>query len=103
MMEELRELFGSYSIYDAVNNLDGTEQHHNSTIVQKSVKLGKQLKEMADGDRWKVMEDFWADAIIHAAAVHYTTKQHMQRLENGGEFLTHIWALLAHTGILDGA
>jgi hypothetical protein len=50
-----------------------------------------------------VLQDFWAKTTIHAAKSHShsTTKQHMQHLESGGEFLTHIWALLAHAGILD--
>jgi len=48
-----------------------------------------------------VLKDFWAETIIHAAASHYIAKQHMQHLENGGEFLTHIWALLSHAGILN--
>jgi hypothetical protein len=85
-----------------MKNLQGTEEGDNpTTVFKKGVKLGKQLEEMTDGDRWFVMQDFWAKKIIHAADLHYTTKQHMQQLENGGEFLTHIWALLAHAGILD--
>jgi hypothetical protein len=48
-----------------------------------------------------VLQDFWAKTTIFAAKSHYTTKQHMQHLESGGEFLTHIWALLAHAGILN--
>jgi hypothetical protein len=85
-----------------MKNLQGTEEGDNPTTVsKKGVKLGKQLEKMADGVRWFVMEDFWAKKILHAADLHYTTKQHMQHLENGGEFLTHIWALLAHAGILD--
>ncbi|OQU88413.1 hypothetical protein SORBI_3002G028632 [Sorghum bicolor] len=104
--EEGDELFGScihsWERYYKMKNLQGTEEGDNpTTVFKKGVKLGKQLEEMTDGDRWFVMQDFWAKKIIHAADLHYTTKQHMQQLENGGEFLTHIWALLAHAGILD--
>jgi hypothetical protein len=78
-----------------------TEQEDDArNIFQKGIKLGKQLERMADGDRWKALQDFWAKTTIHAAKSHYTTKQHMQHLESGGEFLTHIWVLLAHAGIL---
>ncbi|ONM51242.1 hypothetical protein ZEAMMB73_Zm00001d018759 [Zea mays] len=78
-----------------------TEQEDDArNIFHKGIELGKQLERMADGDRWKALQDFWAKTTIHAAKSHYTTKQHMQHLESGGEFLTHIWALLAHAGIL---
>eukprot|EP00267_Zea_mays_P044524 XP_020396721.1 uncharacterized protein LOC103631927 [Zea mays] len=98
-----RKLFGfSDSVsHDRMRNLQGTGEEDNPRkILQKGIKLGKQLERMADGDRWKALQDFWAKTTIHAAKSHYTTKQHMQHLESGGEFLTHIWALLAHAGIL---
>jgi hypothetical protein len=98
-----RKLFGfSDSVsHDRMRNLQGTGEEDNPRkIFQKGIKLGKQLERMADGDRWKALQDFWAKTTIHAAKSHYTTKQHMQHLESGGEFLTHIWVLLAHAGIL---
>ncbi|VAH41718.1 hypothetical protein VPH35_026643 [Triticum aestivum] len=83
--------------------LDGTEEGDDPvTVLEKGVKLGKQLASMPDVlERWKVMEDFWAETIIYVAPSHSTGKQHMQHLESGGEFLTHIWALLSHAGILN--
>jgi hypothetical protein len=103
VVEERTQLFGLLPvIYDEMKNLQGTrEEDDPRKIFQKGVKLGKQLERMADGDRWEVLQDFWAKTTILAAKSHYTTKQHMQHLESGGEFLTHIWALLAHAGILN--
>ena len=49
--------------------------------------------------RWKVMAEFWAETIIHIVASD-SVKVHMERLEQGGEFLAHVWALLNHAGIL---
>jgi len=106
VIEEHKKLFGSCyklpAIYNEMKKLKGTEEEEDGTMTmfQRGVKLGKQLEGKADGDRWEVLKDFWAETIIIAAASHYTTKQHMQHLENGGEFLTHIWALLSHAGIL---
>lgn len=72
------------------------------TVFGKGVKLGKQLEDMLDEEqRWKAMADFWAKTIIYIAPSHITAKEHMRQLENGGEFLTHIWALLSHAGILN--
>ncbi|CAD6221380.1 unnamed protein product [Miscanthus lutarioriparius] len=106
VMDYRRKLSGFFyrlpEIYSKMKNLEGTQEEDDPrTMFQKGVKLGKQLERMPDRDRWEVLEDFWPKMIIHAAASHYTAKQHMQHLENGGEFLTHIWALLAHAGILN--
>lgn len=77
------------------------EEDNPTKMFQKGLKLGKQLKSPhTDADSWEVLKDFWTEIIIHVAASHYSTKQHMQHLENGGEFLTHVWALVAHAGIL---
>jgi hypothetical protein len=105
VVEERTELFrldSTTNIYDEMKDLQGTgEEDDPRKIFQKGIKLGKQLGRMEDGDHWEVLQDFWAKTTIHAAKSHYTTKQHMQHLESGGEFLTHIWALLAHAGILN--
>eukprot|EP00267_Zea_mays_P025052 XP_008651982.2 uncharacterized protein LOC103631911 [Zea mays] len=99
---ELLRLDSTTNIYDKMKDLQGTgEEDDPRKIFHKGVKLGKQLGRMEDGDHWEVLQDFWAKTTIHAAKSHYTTKQHMQHLESGGEFLTHIWALLAHAGILN--
>ncbi|VAH25964.1 unnamed protein product [Triticum turgidum subsp. durum] len=104
--KERKQLFGSYKdseVYDKMKKLDGTEEGDDpATVFKKGVKLGKQLASMTDVlERWKMMEDFWAQTILYVAPAHSTAKQHMQHLENGGEFLTHIWALLSHAGILN--
>jgi hypothetical protein len=113
VMEERTELLGSFyrisMIYSKMKNLEGTKDEDNPRkIFQKGVKLGKQLKRLPDGDRWEVLEDFWAETIIHAAKSHYTAKQHMQHLEDGGEFLVRLisyqddptvtWALNSRPG-----
>ena len=101
VMVECKDHFGYYfSLFDIYTSMTQEEEDDNRKIFQKGVKLDKQLERMPYGDRWEVLQDFWAETIIHVAASHYTTKQHMLRLENGGEFLTHIWALLSLAGIL---
>lgn len=106
--KECKQFFGSCNckaseMYNKMKNIEGTQEGDDPvTIFKKGVKLGKQLASMPDElQRWKVMGDFWAETIIYVAPSHSTAKQHMQHLENGGEFLTHIWALLSHAGILN--
>jgi hypothetical protein len=52
-----------------------------------------------DDERWRVMAEFWVETIVYIAPSD-NAKAHMERLAQGGEFLTHVWALLTHAGIL---
>jgi hypothetical protein len=45
------------------------------------------------------MAEFWVETILYVAPSD-NAAAHMERLARGGEFLTHIWALLTHAGIL---
>ncbi|CAO2187509.1 unnamed protein product [Urochloa humidicola] len=71
-----------------------------TSVFSKGVKLGKQLEEMEEGTRWKVLADFWAEKMLYVAPSD-NVKEHIERLANGGEFITHLWALLTHAGILE--
>ncbi|CAM0884758.1 unnamed protein product [Alopecurus aequalis] len=78
---------------------DSQDRHEDVSILMTAAeKLGNQLKDMPDGvDPWKVLADFWTEKILYVAPSD-NVKAHMERLANGGEFLTHIWALLTHAG-----
>lgn len=65
----------------------------------KGIQLGKQLEEIDHAERWKILADLWTEMILYIAPSD-NAKDHIQNLANGGEFLTHLWALLSHAGIL---
>ncbi|XP_042514521.1 uncharacterized protein LOC122089116 [Macadamia integrifolia] len=70
------------------------------TITAMGVKLAKELMDIGDQElRWKVLADFWAEMILFLAPSDNATS-HAEQLVNGGEFLTHLWTLLSHAGIL---
>ncbi|CAD6334605.1 unnamed protein product [Miscanthus lutarioriparius] len=77
------------------------EDHNNDTIFFRGLKLGKELEDHIDNEeiRWKVLAEFWAEIILYVAPSD-NVRGHVERLANGGEFITHIWALLSHAGIL---
>lgn len=76
------------------------EQQRNTSFVL-GIWLGKKLEEIADdGRRWKILADLWTEMILYIAPSD-NARDHIQHLANGGEFLTHLWALLTHAGILD--
>jgi hypothetical protein len=77
-----------------------TTKKKKDTIFITGLKLGKELEEIEDEVLlWKVLAEFWAETIIYIAPSD-NVKAHMERLAQGGEFLTHVWALLTHAGIL---
>nr|XP_034581299.1 uncharacterized protein LOC117844663 isoform X2 [Setaria viridis] len=69
-------------------------------IFHKGMRLGKQLEGMEEGARWKVLADFWAEMLLYLAPSD-NVKEHVECLAKGGEFITHLWALLTHAGILE--
>nr|XP_040247276.1 uncharacterized protein LOC120965473 isoform X2 [Aegilops tauschii subsp. strangulata] len=97
-VEAVTVLEKSTSKYEEMKNL--TLPQETKTIFDSGVKLGRQLEEMEEGARWKVMADFWAEMILYVAPSD-NVNEHIEQLARGGEFITHLWALLSHAGILE--
>ncbi|CAO2147842.1 unnamed protein product [Urochloa humidicola] len=71
------------------------------TTFQQGVRLGRQLEQLPDVSlRWKVMADFWAETILYVASADNKATVHIELLAQGGEFVTHLWALLCNAGIV---
>ncbi|XBJ27651.1 hypothetical protein VPH35_004885 [Triticum aestivum] len=88
-------------------NQDGKkEENLDDTILKKGADLGKKMAEAFSGDKpedlWRFLSEFWAGFVIHLAAS-TRASQHKIFLSSGGEFITHLWALLTHAGILGDA
>jgi hypothetical protein len=45
-----------------------------------------------------VLALLWVQTLLYAAP-YGDVRAHLQRLSQGGEFITHLWALLYHIGI----
>ena len=72
-----------------------------NATLKKASKLGRQLvEELADEElTWKVLAEFWAELILYLAPSENATAQ-AKSLRSGGEFITVLWALLGHAGIV---
>uniref|UniRef100_A0ACD5Y998 Uncharacterized protein n=1 Tax=Avena sativa TaxID=4498 RepID=A0ACD5Y998_AVESA len=67
-------------------------------LLLKGATLGMALESMEN--RWDLLADFWAEMIVYVAPS-ANVAGHVQLLAQGGEFVTHVWALLMHAGILE--
>uniref|UniRef100_A0ACD5VHW8 Uncharacterized protein n=2 Tax=Avena sativa TaxID=4498 RepID=A0ACD5VHW8_AVESA len=70
------------------------------TILDMGAKLGRELRDIVPERRWKVLADFWGEFILFLAPSD-NADIHAEMLAAGGEFMTHLWALLTHAGILE--
>lgn len=70
-------------------------------IIVKGAKLGKYLIETIRDNvlRWRILAELWAEMMLFVAPSDDETA-HAEHLAMGGEFVTHLWALLSHAGIL---
>ena len=96
-LDLLREDRSPESKYTKLQNYNEQEK----TAFSLGIRLGKKLEEIEDdGRRWNILADLWTEMILYIAPSD-NAKDHIQHLANGGEFLTHMWTLLTHAGILE--
>lgn len=88
--EKLREL----------NNAVDARQSRPAQLLTKGVILGKALEIKNRTIRWDLLADFWAEMMVYIAPSNNIVG-HIEPLTQGGEFVTHVWALLMHAGILE--
>ena len=69
-------------------------------IIERGATLAKEIEKIENsGLKWKILAEFWAEMMLFVAPSDDATA-HAEHLAIGGEFVTHLWALLSHAGIL---
>ncbi|GAB4846493.1 hypothetical protein Ancab_025498 [Ancistrocladus abbreviatus] len=101
---EAKNLFKGCNFTNESKNkkLMAVSEEQSPAILEKGARLGKRLinEIREEAMRWKVLADFWAELIVFLAPTE-NIRAHAEHLAVGGEFITHIWALLTHGGILE--
>ncbi|XBH93540.1 hypothetical protein VPH35_084444 [Triticum aestivum] len=84
--------------------ISGTKEDSGAeTLVRMGGRLARELTEEIQEPalRWKVLADFWAEMMLYVAPCEDArARAHLEALARGGEFITHLWALLTHAGVL---
>ncbi|XP_025801804.1 uncharacterized protein LOC112881359 [Panicum hallii] len=67
--------------------------------LREGVSLGKELEEkMSVTERWEALAKVWVTMLVYAAPSN-KMEVHIRHLAQGGELISHVWALLTHAGI----
>uniref|UniRef100_A0A0D9XK69 DUF4220 domain-containing protein n=1 Tax=Leersia perrieri TaxID=77586 RepID=A0A0D9XK69_9ORYZ len=91
------DMYGEHN--DQTGEDAGTICH--DKIIKMGARLGRLLITATKDDdvaRWELLAGVWADLLVHMAPSK-NTEAHKRCLATGGEFITHIWAILCHCGI----
>ncbi|XP_034570103.1 uncharacterized protein [Setaria viridis] len=81
-----------------ISTNDGNDDE--APLLAKGAQLARQIEGIQDSKlRWKVLSDFWAEMMLYISPSD-DARVHLEVLPKGGEFITHIWALLTHAGVL---
>ncbi|KAL6643170.1 hypothetical protein ACP70R_021351 [Stipagrostis hirtigluma subsp. patula] len=85
--------------HDTVINV-GEDDVDQKRIITMGARLGRSLMEAIKDDvaRWQLLAEVWADLLVHIAPS-WNADAHKKYLATGGEFITHIWAILSHCGV----
>ncbi|KAI6703145.1 hypothetical protein NL676_012281 [Syzygium grande] len=78
----------------------GETRDDTSRVINQGARLGQQLLNVQNGPNfiWKALAKFWAELMVYVAPSD-DAKAHADHLAMGGEFVTHLWALVSHAGI----
>ncbi|XP_034568616.1 uncharacterized protein [Setaria viridis] len=81
-----------------ISTNDGNDDE--APLLAQGAQLARQIEGIKDSKlRWKVLSDFWAEMMLYVSPSD-DARVHLEVLPRGGEFITHLWALLTHAGVL---
>lgn len=63
-------------------------------------RIATELRSKYSEQKWLIISGVWVEILAYAAC-HCRGTEHAKQLRKGGEFLTHVWLLMAHLGITE--
>ncbi|XP_039166786.1 uncharacterized protein LOC104443011 [Eucalyptus grandis] len=98
ILEARKVLVGCKTDRERMERLKDIAQAPEETVMNWGAVLGIQLQKGNSERIWKILAEFWAELMLYVAPSD-DAKAHAERLAKGGEFVTHLWALVSHAGI----
>ncbi|KAK3434039.1 hypothetical protein EUGRSUZ_D01492 [Eucalyptus grandis] len=102
IIEARHWLKGCKTIKERTQRLNNIGKRMNDTgeVMIQGARLGQQLLNVENEPNfiWKVLAEFWAELMVYVAPSDNAIA-HAEHLAMGGEFVTHLWALVSHAGI----
>ncbi|KAL5822381.1 hypothetical protein ACOSQ3_020294 [Xanthoceras sorbifolium] len=95
-----RDLLKKYPQSTPEESSHGGIMGGNVSLLKYGCILSWRLRELTDRHgyrKWEIISDIWVEMLAYAAD-NCGWKEHTQQLGKGGEFLTHVYLLMAHFG-----
>jgi hypothetical protein len=103
--EALQDCLSREGVYDKLCQLQPDPQSsglHHSNILSEGTRLGGILCEMPETvNKWRLLAELWVELLLSVAPSSDNVASHVRKLANGGELITHLWALLTHAGVVE--
>ncbi|KAF8687760.1 hypothetical protein HU200_042695 [Digitaria exilis] len=77
----------------------GDDDVSEAPLVAQGVHLARQIGTQDSKLQGKILSDFWVEMMLYVSPSD-DARAHLEVLARGGEFITHLWALLTHAGVL---
>ncbi|KAF7138552.1 hypothetical protein RHSIM_Rhsim07G0045100 [Rhododendron simsii] len=87
--KDMKELFDSY---EWVGNEGNTTD---AALLKEAQRIVRGMKGDSNSWNWDIMGFVWVEMICYAAR-ESLVKKHIEELQRGGEFFTHVWLLVMH-------
>ncbi|KAL8161352.1 LOW QUALITY PROTEIN: hypothetical protein V2J09_012841 [Rumex salicifolius] len=101
-VKQALHLFEGLDLEQRYQKMMAVTEEHDNNIVEKGGVLAKKLMNDVIGDSskgWRVLAEFWAELLLYMT-LSENVIAHGKHLAHGGEFITHLWTLLTHAGVV---
>ncbi|TKY63301.1 hypothetical protein E2542_SST13172 [Spatholobus suberectus] len=98
--EEPSQVQSTSSVLFHLEARDDKSSEFQTSVLPQACEIAKELTAGNKEEMWKFVEELWVE-ILSCAGAQCRVDMHAQQLRKGPQFLSHVWLLQAHFGLLD--